>query len=120
MRRIRFLVWKELIELRHDPRLFAIVVMAPIIQLLFLGYAATTVVEETCVHRGDDACGFRVWWDDTDHAGHQRLALEQRISVLEQRGILLEIANQWRRKADEAGAAARPARPTCHPDEAQG
>lgn len=44
-------------------------------------------------------------------------AMAQRISVLEQRGILLEIANQWRRKADEA---ARPARPTCHPDEAQG
>lgn len=44
MRRIRFLVWKELIELRRDPRLFAIVVMAPIIQLFLLGYAATTDV----------------------------------------------------------------------------
>ena len=33
MRRIRFLVWKELIELRQDPRLFGIVIMAPIIQL---------------------------------------------------------------------------------------
>jgi ABC-2 type transport system permease protein len=42
MRRIRFLVWKELIELRQDPRLFSIVVMAPIIQLIALGYAATT------------------------------------------------------------------------------
>jgi len=42
MQRIRFLVWKELIELRQDPRLFAIVVMAPIIQLFMLAYAATT------------------------------------------------------------------------------
>ena len=44
MRRIGFLVWKELIELRQDPRLFGIVVMAPIIQLFLLAYAATTDV----------------------------------------------------------------------------
>ncbi|MGC4085087.1 MAG: ABC transporter permease [Vicinamibacterales bacterium] len=42
MRRVRFLIWKELIELRQDPRLFGIVVMAPIIQLFMLAYAATT------------------------------------------------------------------------------
>lgn len=42
MRRIRFLVWKELIELGQDPRLFGIVVLAPIIQLFLLAYAATT------------------------------------------------------------------------------
>ena len=42
MQRIRFLIWKELIELRQDPRLFAIVIMAPIIQLFMLAYAATT------------------------------------------------------------------------------
>ena len=44
MRRIRFLIWKELIELRQDPRLFGVIVIAPIIQLLLLGYAATTDV----------------------------------------------------------------------------
>jgi ABC-2 type transport system permease protein len=42
--RLRHLVWKELLELRRDPRLFGIVVMAPIIQLTMLGYAATTDV----------------------------------------------------------------------------
>ena len=42
MRRIRFLIWKELIELRQDPRLFAIVILAPIVQLFMLAYAATT------------------------------------------------------------------------------
>ena len=31
MRRVRYLVWKELIELRRDPRLFGIVIMAPIV-----------------------------------------------------------------------------------------
>ena len=46
MRRIGFLIWKELIELRQDPRLFGIVIVAPIIQLFMLGYAATTDVRD--------------------------------------------------------------------------
>ena len=45
MRRIRFLIWKELIELRQDPRLFGIVILAPILQLFLLAYAATTDVK---------------------------------------------------------------------------
>lgn len=49
MRRTRFLIWKELIELRQDPRLFAIVIMAPIIQLFLLAYAATTDVRDVPV-----------------------------------------------------------------------
>lgn len=42
MRRVAFLIWKELIELRADRDLFRIVVFAPIIQLFLLGYAVTT------------------------------------------------------------------------------
>ncbi len=42
IRRTLFLVRKELIELRRDPRLFGIVIIAPILQLTVLGYAATT------------------------------------------------------------------------------
>jgi diguanylate cyclase (GGDEF)-like protein len=52
---------------------------------LLFGYTETSVVEEACVFRGDDRCRFRVGWDESDHAGHQRLALEQRISILERR-----------------------------------
>ena len=37
-------VRKEFLELRQDPRLFGIVIMAPIVQLTMLGYAATTDV----------------------------------------------------------------------------
>lgn len=40
--RTLFLIQKELIELRRDPRLFGIVIIAPILQLTVLGYAATT------------------------------------------------------------------------------
>jgi len=42
MRRTGVLIWKELIELRRDPRLFSIVILAPIVQLFVLAYAATT------------------------------------------------------------------------------
>jgi ABC-2 type transport system permease protein len=42
---MRFLMWKEFIELRRDPRLFALIIMAPIVQLTVLGYAVTTDVK---------------------------------------------------------------------------
>jgi ABC-2 type transport system permease protein len=44
MRRVAHLIRKELLELRQDPRLFGIVIIAPILQLTVLGYAATTDV----------------------------------------------------------------------------
>src|SRR4051812_32247673 len=49
MRRTRFLIWKELIELRRDPRLFSIVIIAPILQLFMLAYAATTDIRDVPV-----------------------------------------------------------------------
>ena len=49
MLRLRCLVWKEFLELRQNPRLFGIVIVAPIIQLTMLGYAATTDVRDVPV-----------------------------------------------------------------------
>ena len=49
MQRLRFLVWKEFLELRKDPKLFGVVIVAPILQLTLLGYAATTDVREVPV-----------------------------------------------------------------------
>ena len=46
IKRVGHLLTKELLELRADPRLFGIVIMAPIIQLFVLGYAATTDVKD--------------------------------------------------------------------------
>jgi ABC-2 type transport system permease protein len=46
IRRIVTLMWKEFLELRQDPRLAGIIVIAPIIQLTMLGYAATTDVHD--------------------------------------------------------------------------
>src|SRR5688500_17363330 len=45
MRRVMHLMRKEFLELRQDPRLFGIVIIAPILQLTLLGYAATTDVK---------------------------------------------------------------------------
>jgi ABC-2 type transport system permease protein len=44
MRRILFVMWKEVLELRQDPRIFGIIFIAPVVQLAVLGYAATTDV----------------------------------------------------------------------------
>ena len=44
LRAIAYVMWKELLELRQDPRLFPVLFIAPIIQLIVLGYAATTDV----------------------------------------------------------------------------
>ncbi|MGH9372134.1 MAG: ABC transporter permease, partial [Vicinamibacterales bacterium] len=49
MQRLRYLVWKEFLELRMNPRLFGVVIVAPIIQLTMLGYAATTDVRDVPV-----------------------------------------------------------------------
>ena len=44
LRRLAHIVRKEFLELRQDPRLFGIVIIAPIIELTMMGYAATTDV----------------------------------------------------------------------------
>lgn len=44
MRRLGFLVRKELQELRRNPRMFPVIFVAPVLQLAILGYAATTDV----------------------------------------------------------------------------
>ena len=46
MNRVLYLIWTELLELRQDPKLFGVVILAPIIQLAVLGYAATTDVKD--------------------------------------------------------------------------
>ena len=49
MQRLRCLIRKEFQELRQNPRLFGLVVVAPIVQLTMLGYAATTDVKDVPV-----------------------------------------------------------------------
>ena len=53
MLRVRQMIWKELIELRRDPRLLSVVILAPILQLFLLAYAATTDVRNVPVAFAD-------------------------------------------------------------------
>jgi ABC-2 type transport system permease protein len=46
MKRVRSLVIKELQQLRRDPRLLRTLIIAPILQLFILGFAATTDIKE--------------------------------------------------------------------------
>jgi ABC-2 type transport system permease protein len=43
------MMWKEVLELRQDPRIFSIIFIAPIMQLAILGYAATTDIRNVPV-----------------------------------------------------------------------
>ncbi len=47
--RIFTLMWKEFLELRRSPQLLGLVIIAPILQLTILGYAATTDVRHVPV-----------------------------------------------------------------------
>ena len=49
MRRILSLVRKELLQLRRDPKMRAIILIAPLMQVLILGYAADMDVRDVPV-----------------------------------------------------------------------
>ena len=49
MRSVFYMMWKEVLELRQDPRIFSIIFITPILQLTILGYAATTDVRNVPV-----------------------------------------------------------------------
>jgi ABC-2 type transport system permease protein len=61
LRRIRCLLVKDLAQLRRDPRLFGLLLIAPIFQLFVLGYAANTDVREIVMAVRDN-----------DHTFHSR------------------------------------------------
>ncbi|OGV46659.1 MAG: hypothetical protein A2X46_14575 [Lentisphaerae bacterium GWF2_57_35] len=59
--RVHCLLVKELAQIRRDPRIFGLLVAAPLIQLLVMGYAATTDVRDV-----------NVAVRDNDHSYHSR------------------------------------------------
>ena len=40
MKTVLAIIWKEFVQLRRDPRLFPVLFLSPVLQLLLLGYAA--------------------------------------------------------------------------------
>jgi ABC-2 type transport system permease protein len=84
--RIGTLVWKEFLELRQSPRLLGLIIVAPVIQLTLLGYAATT-----------DIANVPVIVVDGDHTPRSRQLLE-RFAVSPHFDVVADVAHP-----DEAG-----------------
>jgi diguanylate cyclase (GGDEF)-like protein len=69
------------------------------------GYRDVSVVEETCVCRGDDVCRHRLTWREADPATRERQQLEQRITTLEMRIDQFQETVAELALADDLGAA---------------
>lgn len=54
LQRIQVLLIKELTQIRRDRRLFGILIMAPLIQLMVMGFAATTDIKHIALSVRDD------------------------------------------------------------------
>jgi ABC-2 type transport system permease protein len=69
MRTIINIIIKEFLQLKRDPKLFAIVFLAPVLQLIFLGYAANMDIDNV-----------KVVVYDLDRTSHSRILVEGLIS----------------------------------------
>jgi len=92
-RRIRTLIVKEFLELRQSPRLLGLIIVAPLIQLTMLGYAATTDVKHV-----------PIVVSDSDRSDRSR-ALIQRFSASPNFKVVGEAESP--READEALASGK-------------
>ena len=95
MRRLRFLVRKEFQELRRNPRLFGLVIVAPILQLTLLGYAATTDIRDVpiVVADGDRSSDSRALI--ARFAASPSFSVLQTVSTAPETGIFLERGAAW-------------------------
>jgi len=100
MQRVRSLLIKELTQIRRDPRLFALLVAAPALQILILGYAATTDVRDVAVAVRDEdrtaysrdyarTLGASSWLRVSPHTGGERA--DGRLLVSGRAGLVLVI-----------------------------
>jgi len=71
-RRVLRIIHKEFLQLRRDPRLLGIVVMAPVLQLFIFGYAVTTDVRHisTAVYDEDRTAASREFVDRFLRSGY--------------------------------------------------
>jgi ABC-2 type transport system permease protein len=72
MQIIKNIIIKEFLQLKRDPRLFGIVFLAPIIQLILLGYAATLDVNNirTAVYDQDKTAASRDFIEKFQRSGY--------------------------------------------------
>ena len=72
MRAILSILWKEFIQLRRDPKLFPVLFISPILQLLLLGYAANLDVKNipSVICDMDRTAASRAFIDDFLNSGY--------------------------------------------------
>lgn len=107
LRRTRFLIWKELLELRRDPRLIAVVVVAPILQLIMLGYAATTDVRNVpvVIADADRSPASRRLIDQFESSRY--FAITRVVTTVDEVGSDLDRGDAWMALAIPAGYGER-------------
>jgi ABC-2 type transport system permease protein len=114
MQRLRALIRKELLELKANPRLLPIVIVAPVIQLVILGYAATMDVKDVplVVADADRSTASRTLIERFD--GSRYFSLTGVVTSTSEVGAYLDARRAWLALAIPAGygrdiSAGRPA-----------
>ncbi|HSK10845.1 MAG TPA: ABC transporter permease [Vicinamibacterales bacterium] len=95
MRRLLVLIWKELLELRQDPRMLPIVFVAPVLQLTVLGYAISTDVTNVpvVVVDSDRSAQSRELIEEFEASAYFRI--EDVVSSVNEAARFLETGNAW-------------------------
>lgn len=77
MKAILSILWKEFVQLRRDPKLFPVLFISPILQLLLLGYAANLDVKNipTVICDLDRSTASRGFLDDFVNSGYFSVAV---------------------------------------------
>ena len=103
MRRLLVLIWKELLELRQDPRMLPIVFIAPVLQLTVLGYAISTDVKNVpvVVVDWDRSTESRELVEQFDASPY--FTIEQTASSVDEAARWLETGRVWMVLAIPAG-----------------
>ncbi|MBI5021717.1 MAG: ABC transporter permease [Ignavibacteriales bacterium] len=95
MKTIYHIIVKEFIQFRRDKRMMALSFMAPILQLILLGYAATTDVKDVpmAVYNQDKSVASRELIDQFVHSGY--FVIQKDVNSLEEIDHEIEFGNVW-------------------------
>ena len=76
MKAILSILWKEFVQLRRDPKLFPVLFISPILQLILLGYAANLDVKNipSVICDMDRSAASREFLDDFVNSGYFSVA----------------------------------------------
>ncbi len=95
MKTIYHIIVKEFIQFRRDKRMMALSFMAPILQLILLGYAATTDVKDVpmAVYNQDKSVASRELIDQFVHSGY--FVIQKDVNSLSEIDHEIEFGNVW-------------------------